>query len=602
MDTLFDRQLNILQSNLNAQKQHSDTPEHAKELTDEQIEDLLFDVNEEAEYFLDEAKPYYERTISDFGNSNLEDLDLAQTAIDFDLDNPRVNNWLDGKEQQFAQTVNNTTWRKLKDELMEGNSEGEGIPGLAERVEKVFDDAHANRSQMIARTEVNGAANFGAMESYKQSGVVERKQWLAALDERTRFAHANAHTQKKDIDKMFDVGGEKLAYPGDPSGSAGNVINCRCTTVPITERTGTPENIPNELNNSFDADGNFDRESHKQYLSNFNDGNDIKRSKNKYEYTKEVNHQINRNILAEQDLLDDSFSINISQQDGKYTAEMIGKRASADKEVSENVYNFIKEFNDKNLYDQLNDNEYLRTNIMKDNIIESMDNIEEMKKARRIMTIDLERIEPKIDKMREALIDYHKETVNTADFDNMIENIDFLLPPAEGYEERAKYFHSWLMDNVHEDMMENVENGVTFHFSSLRGGTAGQYSHANKAITVDPSVVGTGKNQTTYIHEMLHAVHEHDEGIKDHVRGFFADRTEGLELEVLDGFESTEGYNAGFMKSYMGRVYARERGNKNGTEILSKGVEFMHRKEGQFFRKHLSEFNTVLSIMRGLAY
>jgi hypothetical protein len=26
----------------------------------------------------------------------------------------------------------------------------------------------------------------------------------------------------------FDIGGEALMYPGDPAGSAGQVINCRC--------------------------------------------------------------------------------------------------------------------------------------------------------------------------------------------------------------------------------------------------------------------------------------------------------------------------------------------------------------------------------------
>jgi hypothetical protein len=33
------------------------------------------------------------------------------------------------------------------------------------------------------------------------------------------------------IDDFFDVGGEKLKYPGDPRGSAGNVIQCRCAVV-----------------------------------------------------------------------------------------------------------------------------------------------------------------------------------------------------------------------------------------------------------------------------------------------------------------------------------------------------------------------------------
>jgi len=30
------------------------------------------------------------------------------------------------------------------------------------------------------------------------------------------------------MDQPFIVDGESLDYPGDPSGSAANVINCRC--------------------------------------------------------------------------------------------------------------------------------------------------------------------------------------------------------------------------------------------------------------------------------------------------------------------------------------------------------------------------------------
>jgi hypothetical protein len=35
--------------------------------------------------------------------------------------------------------------------------------------------------------------------------------------------------QKVGINEMFIVGGENLEFPGDPFGSPGNVINCRCT-------------------------------------------------------------------------------------------------------------------------------------------------------------------------------------------------------------------------------------------------------------------------------------------------------------------------------------------------------------------------------------
>jgi hypothetical protein len=37
------------------------------------------------------------------------------------------------------------------------------------------------------------------------------------------------------MDQAFEVGGEMLMYPGDPAGSAGNVINCRCAISHVVD-------------------------------------------------------------------------------------------------------------------------------------------------------------------------------------------------------------------------------------------------------------------------------------------------------------------------------------------------------------------------------
>jgi uncharacterized protein with gpF-like domain len=87
------------------------------------------------------------------------------------------------------------------------------------------------RAAVIARTETHGAANYGAMAAAKETGLALDKRWIAAEDERTRESHQEADGQTVDVDNAFDVGGEALMYPGDPNGSAGNVINCRCTVA-----------------------------------------------------------------------------------------------------------------------------------------------------------------------------------------------------------------------------------------------------------------------------------------------------------------------------------------------------------------------------------
>ena len=59
------------------------------------------------------------------------------------------------------------------------------------------------------------------------------KEWFTQGDERVREAHVLADSQEKDLNIPFDVGGELLRFPGDTGlgATAGNVINCRCSSV-----------------------------------------------------------------------------------------------------------------------------------------------------------------------------------------------------------------------------------------------------------------------------------------------------------------------------------------------------------------------------------
>ena len=86
------------------------------------------------------------------------------------------------------------------------------------------------RSERIARTEAGGAWNAGAEQAYAEEGVAVHV-WVATHDGDTRDDHAEAHGQCVPVGEPFVVGGEQLAFPGDPSASAENVVNCRCTTV-----------------------------------------------------------------------------------------------------------------------------------------------------------------------------------------------------------------------------------------------------------------------------------------------------------------------------------------------------------------------------------
>jgi uncharacterized protein with gpF-like domain len=92
------------------------------------------------------------------------------------------------------------------------------------------------RAQMIAQTETHSAAMAGGHAAAKESEAVRMKNWVSVNDDRTRGLRDNSDfnhvsVESVPIDQPFIVSGEELMYPGDPNGSPGNIINCRCVVT-----------------------------------------------------------------------------------------------------------------------------------------------------------------------------------------------------------------------------------------------------------------------------------------------------------------------------------------------------------------------------------
>lgn len=88
-----------------------------------------------------------------------------------------------------------------------------------------------NNAVRIARTEghrIQCQAGMDACEKAKEKGANVVKQWDATLDGATRDSHAAVDGQIRELDKKFSNG---LMYPGDPSGGAAEVVNCRCALL-----------------------------------------------------------------------------------------------------------------------------------------------------------------------------------------------------------------------------------------------------------------------------------------------------------------------------------------------------------------------------------
>lgn len=133
--------------------------------------------------------------------------------------------YVDGKKDVRWNT------QKVNSEVMQGILQGDSMQGLAKRLGNVTE---MNKASAIrnARTSVTSAENKGRMDSLaeaKAKGVVMKKIWLAAHDERVREAHLLLDGQEKDFDEPFDSILGDIMYPGDPDADPANVYNCRCT-------------------------------------------------------------------------------------------------------------------------------------------------------------------------------------------------------------------------------------------------------------------------------------------------------------------------------------------------------------------------------------
>lgn len=124
-------------------------------------------------------------------------------------------------------------------EVSLGAGMGESIPEIRDRIQKILSMTDTprwpNRATVVARTETVGSLNAGRFDSFRAvsedlGGDFER-MWLATSDERTRPTHMEADGQRVPMNAPFMVGGFPLWFPGDPSGPAHEVIQCRCTSL-----------------------------------------------------------------------------------------------------------------------------------------------------------------------------------------------------------------------------------------------------------------------------------------------------------------------------------------------------------------------------------
>ena len=123
--------------------------------------------------------------------------------------------------------------KKINGQVLQGIVQGESVQKISKRIMNV-QEMNKDAAIRSARTIVTGAENKGRMDSYQRAqddGIILEKEWLAAIDRRTRDWHVELDGQTRPIDKPFENAIGKIMFPGDPSADGANVYNCRCTLI-----------------------------------------------------------------------------------------------------------------------------------------------------------------------------------------------------------------------------------------------------------------------------------------------------------------------------------------------------------------------------------
>ena len=141
------------------------------------------------------------------------------------------NQWSRNQAASKATGLNTVTKKLIGRTISRSQQEGDSYGETAKKIREKVPRLSEMRARRISRTEVHTASVLSIDKSVETTRLRFEREWLTVKDERTRLSHYRADGQRRGQNEPFSVGGQQLMFPGDPRGSAGNVINCRCVLL-----------------------------------------------------------------------------------------------------------------------------------------------------------------------------------------------------------------------------------------------------------------------------------------------------------------------------------------------------------------------------------
>jgi uncharacterized protein with gpF-like domain len=155
-----------------------------------------------------------------------------------------VSRYIDRYGARQAAQIIDTTQQQVYSLITGGLTRGEAVSAVFGNFINKIPEIADGRAKIITQTEVHAAGQYASQRVAELSSIPLKKIWATIKDERTRggpgrldqFNHWVMDGTTVALSAPYAVptllgGLEMLQFPGDPSGSAGNVINCRCVQL-----------------------------------------------------------------------------------------------------------------------------------------------------------------------------------------------------------------------------------------------------------------------------------------------------------------------------------------------------------------------------------
>jgi len=213
---------------------------------------LLFDINKETEKLMAMYRPSAKAAA---------DAEVSQVArelgggISFNVSNEQLDLWL-GERVELMSQIETATFEHAHDAVgqavKEAFDEGLTVKELQQRIKQYVQDVYRVRlgevpeangkfdlggmsnSMTIARTEMGIITAQTRFDAFQEEGI-EKWEWVAAKDDKTRDAHMQRDGRVTRVGDPFPVAvnGTFVTYPRDPSGDLADIVNCRCVAVAV---------------------------------------------------------------------------------------------------------------------------------------------------------------------------------------------------------------------------------------------------------------------------------------------------------------------------------------------------------------------------------